>query len=70
MWRTKSRFVDVFISKIGWNPGNEFGKDTEKNSALKNNSIVVECLYFDLDEISVLLTWDTLNIVRHERAFK
>jgi hypothetical protein len=30
MWGTKSRFVDVFISKIGWNPGNEFGKNTRK----------------------------------------
>jgi hypothetical protein len=29
MWGTKSRFVDVFISKIGWNPGNEFGKHCE-----------------------------------------
>jgi len=29
MWGTKSRFVVVIISKIGWNPGNEFGKYTE-----------------------------------------
>jgi len=28
MWGTKSRFVVVIISKIGWNPGNEFGKYT------------------------------------------
>ena len=27
MWGTKSRFVVVIISKIGWNPGNEFGKN-------------------------------------------
>jgi hypothetical protein len=30
MWGTKSRFVVVIISKIGWNPGNEFGKYVKK----------------------------------------
>ena len=30
MWGSKSRFVVVIISKIGWNPGNEFGKHNSK----------------------------------------
>ena len=36
MWGTKSRFVDVFISKIGWNPGNEFGNNTKKTKLRKH----------------------------------
>ena len=47
MWGTKSRFVVVIISKIGWNPGNEFGKNSENLNASKNDSIAIE--YFKTD---------------------
>ena len=40
MWGTKSRFVVVVISKIGLNPGNVFGKDTEKFLSLRNERFI------------------------------